>query len=114
MTERDAWSEWRRFPDPRVKEFLCAPFGAGCYELRHQSNGNLILFGVGANCAYRMTSLLPEPLGCGHRSNSAKREYVLSNLADIEYRTLACSDVIEARDREKSLEENCPAYIFQT
>jgi len=30
----DQWSEWRRFPDPRKLEFLIAPFGPGCYELR--------------------------------------------------------------------------------
>jgi hypothetical protein len=29
------WSEWHRFPDPRKGELLIAPFGPGCYELRH-------------------------------------------------------------------------------
>ena len=110
----DSWSEWRVFPDPRQSGVLSAPFGAGCYELRHRSDGRLILFGSGSNCAYRMTSLLPYPEGCGHRRNNSKRQYVLQNLADVEYRTLACIDVKEAKECEANLRRNGSTYIFHT
>lgn len=111
---RNEWSEWLPFPDPTKSEYLTAPFGAGCYELRHRSNRQLILFGSGGNCAYRMSSLLPPPAGCGHRSNAAKRDYVFSNLADVEYHTLACTDAEEAEACEADLRRNKAAYIFKT
>jgi hypothetical protein len=65
------WSEWRPFPDPRKSGILTAPFGAGCYELRHR-DGRLVLFGTAGHVAYRMTSLLPKPFGSGHRSNAGE------------------------------------------
>ncbi len=65
------WSDWRPFPDPRKMGILIAPFGAGCYELRHR-DGRLILFGTAGCVAYRMSSLLPKPFAAGHRSNAQK------------------------------------------
>lgn len=75
MPDQD-WSEWRPFPDPRQGDYLYAPFGPGVYELRHRTSGEVILFGQSGNVAHRMTSLLPRPLGQGHRSNRAKQDYV--------------------------------------
>lgn len=71
------WSDWSKFPDPTKKDFLCAPYGPGVYELRRSDTKELILRGEGKNCAARMTSLLPLPLGQGTRDNEAKRVYVL-------------------------------------
>lgn len=73
------------------------------YELRHHSTHELILVGYSKNVAYRMTSLLPEPLGRGNRNNVAKRDYVLRHIDDIEYRTLACASASEAKSIEKLL-----------
>jgi hypothetical protein len=112
--QANTWSEWHLFPDPRQRGILHAPFGAGCYELRHRTDGRLILFGGGGNCAFRMSSLLPYPAGCGSRDNDAKRDYVLQNLANVEYRTLACADVKEAMECELELKRNRAAYIFRT
>jgi hypothetical protein len=106
------WSEWRPFPDPRQGDYLHAPFGPGVYELRHRASGELILFVQGGNIAYRMTSLLPKPLGQGHWSNQAKRDYVQEHLDDIEYRTLACVDIEEAKQVESALEKG--RYRFNT
>jgi hypothetical protein len=89
------WSEWRCFPDPAAHGFLVAPIGPGCYELRHGKQ--LVCFGSAKNVAYRMSSLLPEPLGAGTRHNTAKRQYVMQHLAEIEYRTRALSTEAEAR-----------------
>jgi hypothetical protein len=106
------WSEWRPLPDPRENGILIAPFGAGCYQLRHR-DGRLILFGTGENVAYRMSSLLPEPLGAGHRSNAAKRAYVFEHLADIEYCTCPFLTAAEARHCERELKAAKP-YIYST
>src|SRR5690349_8984928 len=84
------WSRWRPFPDPNKGGILVAPFGPGCYELRHRRSHKLILFGRGGHVASRMTSLLPNPDGTGVRRNDGKRKYVCSHLSDIEYRTLPC------------------------
>ena len=106
------WSEWRPFPDPRKGGILTAPFGAGCYELRHR-DGRLILFGHSKNAASRMASLLPLPLGAAGRNNAAKRDHVLKHLGDIEYRTVAFATVQEAENCERELKLN-GGYIFPT
>jgi len=108
------WSEWCKFPDPRQRGMLTAPFGPGCYELRHSGSGKLILFGTGGNVAFRMTSLLPEPLGKGTRNNETKRTYVLQHIENVEYRTLACANCEDAMAREEELKANKSAYIFGT
>ena len=107
------WSEWRPFPDPRKSGILTAPLGAGCYELRHR-DGRLVLFGTGGHVAYRMTSLLPKPLGVGTRNNAAKRAYVLEHLVDIEYRTSAFPTSQEAKVCERKLKSGGGKYIFPT
>lgn len=106
------WSNWRPFPDPSKSGILSAPIGAGCYELRHR-DGRLILFGTSKNVAYRMTSLLPKPLGAGGRSNAEKREYVLAHLGDIEYRTCAIATSKEAKVCEDELKSG-GKHIFRT
>jgi len=107
------WSEWRSFPDPRQQAYLYAPFGPGVYELRHRSTGELILFGRGKNVAYRMSSLLPQPLGQGHRDNKEKQAYVLEHIDDVEYRTLACTSDEAAIDVENELKAR-GGYRFPT
>ena len=105
------WSKWRRFPDPGAGGLLTAPFGPGCYELRNGSKR--VLFGISEHVAYRMSSLLPPPHGCGHRSNSAKRQYVLANLGTMEYRTRVCTTREEAARRERAMTQGGP-YLFPT
>jgi len=106
------WSEWRPFPDPRVGGVLVAPFGPGVYDLRRRSTQEPILFGIGGHTASRMTSLLPEPLGKGTRNNEDKRRYLVEHLADIEYRTLACTTRNEAAEVERKLPKH--TYQFRT
>lgn len=96
-----AWSRWKPFPDPRKGEYLSAPFGPGVYELRRRST--MIRCGKGANCAERMSSLLPKPFGCGTRDNSDLRLYLLQNLAELEYRCLACESKGAAAAIERKL-----------
>ncbi len=101
------WSEWLPFPDPAKGEYLHAPFGPGVYRLRLKSDHNkLILVGCSKNVAYRMSSLLPRPYGCGKRNNDAKRAFVEQHLADIEYQTKAFATRPEAQDEEDDLRDN--------
>lgn len=106
------WSEWRLFPDPRKREVLVAPFGAGCYELRVGTQ--LLLFGRSSHVAYRMTSLLPEPFGRGTRNNLGKRNDVMARLGMVEYRTLACATIEEATLEEEKLRVRGSEYLFPT
>lgn len=109
---KSEWSKWRRFPNPRQRESLIAPFGPGCYELR--KGAQLVLYGKGENVASRMSSLLPVPFGCGTRNNAGKRAYVLENLKEIEYRTLACYTIEEAAECERQLRRKRSMYLFGT
>ena len=90
---------------------LVAPFGPGCYDIRH--NRKKVCCGSGGHVAQRMTSLLPPPLGAGTRNNSRKRQYVEDNIAHIEYRTFACGTVSEAKALEAKLRAQ-RGYLFPT
>ncbi len=100
------WSRWRLFPDPRLQDYLTAPFGPGVYELRIKSTEEPLLFGKGNNCAARMSSLLPSPHGTKTRNNEMKPSDVLQNLGDVEYRTFPCKSGDEAYARETKLKRS--------
>ena len=107
------WSDWKSFPDPRKGEYLYAPLGSGVYQLRNKKTDEFVLYGTSKNLAYRMTSLLPKPFGTGTRNNEDKRNYVLNNLQNIEYRTISFIDNNDAKLFEyyiKSVEQ----YLFNT
>ena len=107
------WSRWREFPDPMESGRLHAPIGPGVYDLRRCSSAQLVYCGSGKNAALRMTSLLPNPVGTGTRNNAGLRQNDLNNLADIEYRTLACADHAAAQADERTLKKR-GAYLFST
>ena len=100
------WTNWRKFPDPRKGDYLCTPFGCGVYQLHNSKTGEYILFGCGNNLAYRMTSLLPAPYSCGIRNNAEKRDYVLTHINEVEYRTIA----FLSKDEMKSCEKELKSY----
>lgn len=107
------WSNWKSFPDPRKGEYLYAPLGSGVYQLRNKKINKYVLFGTGKHVAYRMTSLLPEPFGAGTRKNFNKRNYVLNNIQDIEYRTMSFIDNSDAK-RFESYIKFAEKYLFNT
>lgn len=107
------WTNWRKFPDPRKGDYLCTPFGCGVYQLRNSRTGEYVLLGRGKHLAYRMTSLLPTPYGCGTRNNIKKRNYVLAHISDIEYRTIAFLSEDEMKSCEKEL-KSYGIHIFNT
>ena len=94
------WTNWQSFPDPTKGDYLHAPFGPGVYQLRNNKANMYVYCGEGKNTAYRMSSLLPSPLGQGTRNNNELREYVIANLKHITYRTLHCSTKAEAKSME--------------
>lgn len=105
------WSDFAAFPDPLQKHYLFAPIGPGVYELINISSGELIYAGEGGHVAWRMTSLLPKPLGKGTRKNYNLRKYVLENIHNIHYRTLACTDKATAKQiQDKMIVKN--KYLF--
>lgn len=108
----EKWSNWRQVPDPRQHGMLTAPFGPGCYELRHAARR--VLFGSSSNVGWRMSSLLPAPLGCDTRNNAKKRAYVKKHLDAIEYRTLSCASRDEATAQERQLRLEKRDYLFNT
>jgi hypothetical protein len=107
------WSEWHSFPAAEINRFLDAPSGTGVYELRLGSTHLPVLAGRSIKVAYRMRSLLPKPYGRGTRKNLGKRQYVLDNINDIEYRTLPCAIKDEAKTIEKQLLVT-GKYLFNT
>jgi hypothetical protein len=107
------WSEWRKFPDPRKGEYLTAPFGCGVYQLRNHETDEFILFGLGKNCAYRMSSLLPKPHGQGTRNNESKRIYLLENISNVQYRTSAYENELEMKAEEEEI-KNLRIHLFNT
>lgn len=107
------WSDWKFFPDPRKGEYLNAPLGSGVYQLRNKRTDEYILFGTSSHLASRMTSLLPKPLGAGTRKNEDKRNYVLNNIQDIEYRTMPFIDNNEAKQFENYI-KFAEKYLFNT
>ncbi len=105
------WSEFLTFPSPLKQEYLHAPFGAGVYELKNLHTQQLIYVGEGGHAAWRMTSLLPEPFGKGTRNNAKLRQYVLDNLPNMIYRTLACMDKATAKKiQDEMISKN--KYLF--
>lgn len=107
------WTDWRPFADPTAEGYLVAPLGPGDYELRNHETGELIYVGSGKNCAYRMSSLLPAPLGAGTRNNAALRKYVLKNLVAVEYRTRPFRNAEDAGAFEKE-HRSRGKYLFST
>ena len=105
LEQRYNWSEWRNFPVPRKGEYLTAPFGFGVYQLRNNITNELILVGRSKNAAFRMSSLLPSPLGQGNRDNDEKFDYVFKHIKDIEYRTVPFTSEKEMKDCERELRQ---------
>jgi hypothetical protein len=109
------WSKYRPFPDPRKQGILRAPLGPGVYDLRRISTKERVLFGKGSNCAERMCSLFPQPIGAAGRNNAAKRNYVRRHIKDIEYRTISFTTKAQAVAFEKQHKaKHADEYKFPT
>lgn len=105
------WSDWQPIPPPETCRKIDAPKGSGVYQIRNKKNDKLILFGIGKECQKRMKSLYPSPHGTGTRNNVDKREYVLKNWKNLEYRTMETNNRDEAEVVEKMLKAKNNHYF---
>lgn len=103
------WSEWKSFPNPEKGEYLCAPLGCGVYQLKNVKTKDFVLFGRSKHVACRMSSLLLS--GCGTRENEEKKNYVTTNLHNIEYRTMPLHDEKEIKEMESYIKTK-ESYLF--
>jgi hypothetical protein len=105
------WSNWKPFPSPEncrnieVIEGLALYDGPGVYQIRNKKTGEYILFGIGIRLQERMQSLMPKPYGKGSRNNEYKRQYILDNYQDLQYRTFHTDTREEAADIERAIKQ---------
>jgi len=102
------WTQWKSMPAPDYCRLIDGPSGPGVYQIRNATSGELILFGESKHCQKRMKSFFPKPYGTGTRNNEAKRNYVLNNWQELQYRTLQTtlkSDAVNI-DRQLKSQKN--------
>lgn len=107
------WTIWKPLLSPENIRNIDAPNESGVYQLRNTKTDELVLFGISVTCRKRMKSFYPKPYGKGTRNNSDKREYVLNNWKDIQYRTLSTIDREEAKRIEDGIKQS-NNHIFNT
>ena len=107
------WSKWRPMPEPKSCRSIDGPDCPGVYQIRDIKLKILVLFGISKHCRKRMKSFFPAPYGTGKRNNACKREYVLRNWRNLEYRTTPT----ENREIAKSIEDELKGqqnHLFNT
>lgn len=97
------WKNWKPMPSPQTCKEIDGPIGPGVYQLRNRKTSEFIQFGESKNCLKRMKSLFPKPFGSGTRNNENKRNYVLENWADLDYRTYEAESKQEAVNIDRYL-----------
>ena len=99
------WTNWKALPAPESCRKIEGPLGPGAYQVRNKKTDQFILFGIGIRCQERMQSLFPKPHGKGTKNNENKRNFILKNLQDLDFRTIQTetkSDVKKIEDELKS------------
>lgn len=108
------WTKWRRMSAPEDwKDNIIAPETCGVYQIRNRKTSQFIQFGESKTCRKRMKSFFPKPYGIGTRNNSAKREYVLANWKDLDYRTRQTDTKAEAKSIDTLLKSK-NNHLFNT
>ncbi|WP_437921485.1 hypothetical protein [Sphingobacterium sp. LRF_L2] len=107
------WSQWEQLPSPENCRQIDGPKGPGVYQIRNSKTRQLILFGIGIKCRNRMKSIFPKPYGTGTRNNEDKRNFVLENWWDLEYRTLETDTRDEAYGVENII-KSFRDHLFNT
>lgn len=107
------WTNWKSMPTPETCRIIDGPKYAGVYQIRNKKTNQFIQFGIGKECQQRMKSIFPAPYGTGKRNNSDKRDYILKNWTNLEYRTLAT----DTREEAKRIEDGIKTqnnHLFNT
>ncbi|WP_289023023.1 hypothetical protein [uncultured Salegentibacter sp.] len=107
------WTLWKPLPAPEVCRSIEGPEGPGVYQIRHSATNEYVQFGIGKACRKRMKSLFPKPYGVGTRNNEGKRNYILKNWQQLEYRTLSTRTREEAKEIENQIKA-LQIHLFNT
>lgn len=109
--EKLNWSQWQPLPSSENCRQINGPKGSGVYQIRNSKTRQLIQFGIGGKCNDRMKSIFPKPYGTGNRNNDDKRNYVLANWFDLEYRRLE-TETREEAARIQLVIESSKNHLF--
>ena len=90
------WSSWKRFPDVQVGGHVEAPIGPGVYEVRHTTTGRVVAFGHAGNVANAISDLKLNG-GANSITRLFRRQPLVSEVSDLEYRTCAAATRAEAK-----------------
>jgi excinuclease UvrABC nuclease subunit len=107
------WSNWKPMPSPETCKQIVGPDGPGVYQIRNKKTQQFIQFGIGTECRKRMKSFFPSPYGTGTRNNNDKREFILINWQQLEYRTLETETIEDAKRIEMKLKQQ-NIHLFNT
>jgi hypothetical protein len=90
------WSGWKLIPSPEKCRNIEGPKGPGVYQVKNRKTGEFIQFGESMTCQKIMKSLFPKPYGTGTRNNGEKRDYLLMQWENLDFRTIATNSKEEA------------------
>lgn len=90
------WSDWKRFPDAQRGGVIEAPIGPGVYEVRHTLTGRVVAFGHARNVANAIADLKVNG-GVSPFARLFGRQPLVSQVAELEYRTCAAASRAEAK-----------------
>ena len=90
------WSSWKRFPDSQIGGHVEAPIGPGVYEVRHTMTGRVVAFGHAGNVANAISDLKLNG-SANAISRLFRRQSLVSEVSDLEYRTCAAATRAEAK-----------------
>lgn len=111
--EKLNWSQWKPMPSPETCRSIEGPNEAGVYQIKSKKTKQFIQFGESKNCRKRMKSFFPKPFGVGTRNNEGKRQYILENWKDLEYRTIGALSKEEAVIIDRFL-KSLNIHLFNT
>jgi hypothetical protein len=97
------WKNWKQMPSPENCRNIDGPEGPGVYQIRNRKTKEFIQFGESKTCQERIKSFFPKPFGKGTRNNEYKRNYILANWKDLDYRTISVESKKEAIEIDKYL-----------
>jgi hypothetical protein len=111
--EKLNWSKWKQMPAPEECEAIEGPEGSGVYQIINRKTKQLIQFGESKTCQERMKSFFPKPFGKGTRNNENKRQYILENWKNLDYRTITTNSKEEAVTIDRFL-KSLKIHMFNT
>jgi hypothetical protein len=104
------WTPWKHFPDSQRGELMQAPVGAGVYEIRRISNGEVVAFGASASVARDLAAFRPAASRMPW-ARPFEREAAAARASEFEYRTCPASTKQEAKEMARHLRGRREIYL---